>query len=101
MSFTEKIHTIMHQASDTVAVAVTDGIQADTVLNTWIMDEDRIALIKALMPIPLGHKMAVMDLAPGDGVKKYGELIGKVTAPIKQGELVHVHNLSSARWGQK
>jgi (2R)-sulfolactate sulfo-lyase subunit alpha len=38
------------------------------------------------------------DFEVGDTVTKYGEDIGKVVAPIKKGEHVHVHNLKTKRW---
>ena len=43
--------------------------------------------------IPSGHKIALQTLQPGDIVRKYGQPIGRVTAPIAPGEWVHTHNL--------
>jgi (2R)-sulfolactate sulfo-lyase subunit alpha len=54
--------------------------------------------IKSLMDIPLGHKIALVDLDVNDTVIKYGHDIGKVVAPIKSGEHVHVHNVKTKRW---
>ena len=34
------IHAVLHDAKDTVAVAVVEGLTAGTELNAWIMDED-------------------------------------------------------------
>ena len=48
--------------------------------------------------IPIGHKVALVDLEPGDTVIKYGVDIGKVVAPIKKGEHLHVHNVKTKRW---
>ena len=48
-------------------------------------------------PIPLCHKLALRALAPGEGVRKYGEVIGEMTRAVPQGCLVHVHNLASRR----
>ena len=62
------------------------------------MREDRTVGIKVLNDIPIGHKIALRDIAPGEGVVKYGVDIGKVVAPIKKGEHVHVHNLKTRRW---
>jgi altronate dehydratase len=47
--------------------------------------------------IPSGHKLALVDIARGDAVVKYGSAIGTATAPIVRGEHVHTHNLSSSR----
>ena len=45
--------------------------------------------------IPAGHKYALCDIAKGEYVVKYGEIIGRVTQDIKQGEWVHTHNVKS------
>jgi altronate hydrolase len=47
--------------------------------------------------IPAGHKVALVDLAPGDWVFKLGHRIGEATAPIEAGEHVHGHNLGVRR----
>ncbi|QQE07099.1 UxaA family hydrolase [Cupriavidus sp. ISTL7] len=92
------IHVVLHDAKDTVAVAVVEGIEAGTELNAWIMDEDRTITVIARQPIPIGHKVALRDMAPNDTVYKYGVDIGKVVAPIKAGEHAHVHNIKTKRW---
>jgi altronate dehydratase len=47
--------------------------------------------------IPFGHKLAVATIGEGDGIVKYGEVIGRATSPIPPGHHVHVHNVVSAR----
>jgi (2R)-sulfolactate sulfo-lyase subunit alpha len=54
--------------------------------------------VKAKQDIPIGHKIALTDMAVGDTVLKYGVDIGKVVAPIKTGEHAHVHNIKTKRW---
>lgn len=44
--------------------------------------------------IPAGHKMATRDIAQGESVKRYGQIIGVASQPIKAGQHVHTHNLS-------
>jgi len=44
--------------------------------------------------IPRGHKFAISDIAKGEPVVKYGQIIGIATADIERGALVHVHNVS-------
>lgn len=57
--------------------------------------EDDVVIARADMKgIPAGHKMAVRDLAQGQPVRRYNQIIGFATRPIKQGEHVHVHNLA-------
>ena len=92
------IHFVLHDAKDTVAVVVVEGVKAGMALNGWIMDEDRMTQLNALQDIPIGHKVALADMAPGDTVWKYGIDMGKVVAPIKAGEHAHVHNIKTKRW---
>ncbi|MFT5534863.1 MAG: (2R)-sulfolactate sulfo-lyase subunit alpha [Candidatus Paceibacteria bacterium] len=92
------IHVVLHDAKDTVAVAVVEGIQAGTELTAWIMDDDRMISLKALQDIPIGHKIALKDMTVGDTVFKYGVDIGKVVANAKAGEHAHVHNIKTKRW---
>jgi len=40
------------------------------------------------------HKIAATDIAAGEPVRRYGQIIGFASAPIRAGEHVHVHNLS-------
>ena len=94
----QMIHVVLHDAKDTVAVAVVEGIKAGSTLNAWIMDDDKTITVKASQDIPIGHKVALKDMAVGDTVYKYGIDIGKVVAPIKTGEHAHVHNIKTKRW---
>ncbi len=45
--------------------------------------------------VPCGHKLALVDLAAGSEVHKYGQPIGLVVRDIAAGEHVHDHNLRS------
>jgi (2R)-sulfolactate sulfo-lyase subunit alpha len=92
------IHVVLHDAKDTVGVAVVEGITSGTTLNAWIMDEDKTISINAAQDIPIGHKVALRDMVVGDTVYKYGVDIGKVVAPIRTGEHAHVHNIKTKRW---
>jgi altronate dehydratase small subunit len=53
--------------------------------------------ITALEPIALCHKIALSDVAIGEAIVKYGEIIGEATTSIRRGAWVHVHNLRSRR----
>ncbi len=44
-------------------------------------------------PVSRGHKIAVVAIAEGANVLRYGQIIGVATRPIAAGEHVHVHNL--------
>jgi (2R)-sulfolactate sulfo-lyase subunit alpha len=92
------IHCILHDAEDTVAVVVVEGVRSGTAMTGWIMDEDRTIALEARQDIPIGHKVALKDMAPGETVVKYGIDMGKVTAAIRKGEHAHVHNIKTKRW---
>lgn len=89
---------LVHEDGDSVGVIVLEGIKAGQELTGWVMAEDLTLTMKVLNDIPIGHKIALKNLAVGDSVIKYGVNIGKVVAPIKAGEHVHVHNLKTRRW---
>ena len=46
-------------------------------------------------PIPSGHKVALRDMASGDAVRRYGQVIGFATQDIQQGDHIHTHNLAA------
>jgi (2R)-sulfolactate sulfo-lyase subunit alpha len=92
------IHYVLHDAHDSVAVVVVEGVKAGMTLNGWIMDEDKSTSVVALQDIPIGHKVALKDMAVGDTVIKYGIDMGKVVAPIQAGQHAHVHNIKTKRW---
>ena len=92
------IHFVVHEQGDGVGVVVVEGIKAGQELNGWIMEDDKDIKVLAKTDIPIGHKVALKDYKPGDTVIKYGVDIGKVVAPIKQGEHAHVHNIKTKRW---
>ena len=48
----------------------------------------------ALADIPAAHKIACRDVAQGAPVRRYGQIIGFATQPIRAGDHVHVHNVS-------
>ncbi|MBN9425316.1 MAG: UxaA family hydrolase [Burkholderiales bacterium] len=92
------IHCVLHDPNDSVAVVVVEGIKAGQTLTALILDEDRTTEIPCKADIPLGHKVAVKDMAVGDTVIKYGIDIGKVVALIPAGSHAHVHNIKTKRW---
>jgi (2R)-sulfolactate sulfo-lyase subunit alpha len=89
---------LVHEAADVVGVVVVEGLKANQEITGWVMKEDETVTVKILNDIPIGHKVALKDLASGDTVIKYNSDIGKVVAPIKKGEHLHVHNVKTKRW---
>ncbi len=49
--------------------------------------------IAATSRVSAGHKVALMPIAAGEGVLKYGQIIGFAKTGIEPGDHVHVHNL--------
>ncbi len=45
--------------------------------------------------VPLGQKVAIVPIAAGEKVRKYGAPIGSAKQPIQPGQHVHTHNLQS------
>jgi (2R)-sulfolactate sulfo-lyase subunit alpha len=91
-------HILVHDAVDTVGVAVVEGIEAGQTLTGWVMENDDTIRIEAHDPIPLGHKIALTDIAEGDTIIKYGQDIGKAVAAIAKGHHAHVQNVKTKRW---
>ncbi|OGA62677.1 MAG: galactonate dehydratase [Betaproteobacteria bacterium RIFCSPLOWO2_12_FULL_65_14] len=66
-----------------------------TDLTIRLHADDDVVIARADMKgIPAGHKMATRDIAPGQPVRRYNQIIGFATRPIKRGEHVHVHNVA-------
>lgn len=89
---------LVHHKGDNVGVVVVEGLQAGTEMLCVVTEDDSDFRLTAGADIPIGHKVALVDLKPGDTVIKYGEDIGKVVAPASKGGHVHVHNLKTKRW---
>jgi (2R)-sulfolactate sulfo-lyase subunit alpha len=94
----EMIHVLVHDKKDTVGVIVVEGVTAGQELTGWVMEDDSTITVKALDDIPIGHKLALKDIANGETVIKYGFDIGKAVAPIKKGGHAHVQNMKTKRW---
>jgi altronate hydrolase len=45
--------------------------------------------------IPHGHKLALRNLAAGEGVRKFGWPIGRMTSPAYEGAHIHAHNVET------
>jgi len=84
------VQLITLDARDNIAIATTDLHVAEVV-------DLGGAPIEICGEIPVGHKVAVVPLASGTDVIRYGEVIGMTTRDVGVGEHVHVHNLISKR----
>lgn len=56
-------------------------------------DNDDVGVAKeAAGEIPAMHKVALHDIAPGDAIRKFNQVIGYATEAIAAGQHVHSHN---------
>ena len=85
---------IMLRENDNVATALRDLKQGEEAV---IGIHERTLRVTVRQAIPFGHKVAVTEIAQGDRVLKYGEVIGRATQGIPQGFHAHVHNIESLR----
>jgi (2R)-sulfolactate sulfo-lyase subunit alpha len=91
-------HLLVHDPADNVGVVVVEGLTASTDMLCVVTHDDSDFRLVVGTDVPIGHKVALKDLAVGDTVVKYGQDIGRIVAPVKRGEHVHVHNLKTKRW---
>ena len=89
-------HFLAHCAGDAVAVAVQDIEAGPASVNYLDGQEPETVDVRA--SIPLGHKVALQDLAAGADVIEYGLRVAIASADIGRGDYVHTHNVRSARW---
>ena len=91
-------HLLVHDKKDTVGVVVVEGLKAGTDMLGVVTADNSEFTLPAKMDVPIGHKVALVDIKSGDTVLKYGQDIGRAVADIKMGEHVHIHNLKTKRW---
>ena len=56
--------------------------------------------VTAARDLPAGHKMALVEIADGAAVRKYGQIIGFARGRIAPGEHVHTHNVEVKAFGR-
>jgi (2R)-sulfolactate sulfo-lyase subunit alpha len=89
---------LIHNRRDNVGVVVVENLSAGTDMLCVVTEDNSEVRARSNHDVPIGHKIALTDLAVGDTVIKYGEDIGRVVAPIRKGDHVHTHNLKTKRW---
>lgn len=87
---------LAHRGGDAVAVAVRDLKPGPT--RGGYLDSEAAEALDLSHDVPLGHKLALRDIASGGDVIEYGIRIGSATTNISRGDYVHTHNVRSARW---
>lgn len=86
------VSAIRIDGSDTVATLLSDGRAGDSV-------EADGASVTLAADVTRGHKVALLPIAAGDAVIKYGHPIGRATSDIAAGAHVHSNNLATALSG--
>ena len=89
---------LVHDKRDNVGVVVVEDLKAGTEMLCVVTEDNSDFRLPVRHDVPIGHKVALTDLAVGDTVIKYGQDIGRIVAPVAKGEHVHVHNLKTKRW---
>jgi len=89
---------LVHDPKDNVGVVVVEGLEAGADMLCVVTHDDSDFRLQVRQAVPIGHKVALRDLKAGDTVIKYGQDIGRMVAPARKGEHVHVHNLKTKRW---
>jgi hypothetical protein len=81
---TEQAVAIQLNRSDDVLIACQD-VPAGTQIDEFGLTVQE--------PVPSGHKIAVRNIASGEPVRRYNQIIGFASKPVLAGEHVHVQNL--------
>lgn len=87
-----KINALLMDQSDNVVTCVEEVKAGDEIVYRA---GDGYLTLTAAEDIPYCHKAALTDLATGDQVIKYGELIGETNAPVRRGGWVSHNNIFS------
>lgn len=85
---------VLMKPADNVATCLKD-LAAGQVAEVSLNQKRQVVTLRN--DIPFGHKIALVDIAKGDDVLKYAEVIGVASQPIAAGEHVHIHNVESIR----
>jgi (2R)-sulfolactate sulfo-lyase subunit alpha len=88
---------LLHEPGDDVGVAVAD-LKKGSTASSVTLEGKAAGSVKLLNNVPLGHKVAMRELAKGHPVLKYGRPVGNTVQDIAKGAHVHVHNLKTSRW---
>lgn len=89
---------VVHEPGDSVGVVIRDVNVSERVDGKFLDGRPHDDPVEARDSIPLGHKIALVKVAEGDQVIKYGTSIGRATQAIAAGQHVHTHNLKGERW---
>lgn len=86
------VSILVMQATDNVGIAARELKRGDTIVLTAPP-----VRIEVREDIPFGFKIALEDIQDQAIIRKYGEPIGRAAKLIRQGQMVHVHNMEGCR----
>jgi altronate hydrolase/altronate dehydratase small subunit len=90
----QAVGAIVLHAADDVAVLAAPVEAGGTVVTRGAQEG---LTVRSTGALGAGHKLALHSLAAGTDVRKYGEVIGRLTQSVAAGDHVHIHNLVSLR----
>jgi (2R)-sulfolactate sulfo-lyase subunit alpha len=91
-------HLLVHDKQDNVGVVVVENLKAGTEMLCVVTEDNSDFHLVVNDDVPIGHKVALADLAEGDTAIKYGQDIGRFVESVAKGHHVHTHNLKTKRW---
>ncbi|HET6326303.1 MAG TPA: altronate dehydratase family protein [Planctomycetaceae bacterium] len=71
------------------------AIAKRTIRPGTVIDDSSTSPITVGERVEIGHKVAVVSIARGAAVRKYGQIIGYATADIQPGQWVHTQNVEA------
>ena len=89
---------LAHSPKDNVAVVVVEDLKAGTKAFGVVTEDNSTFTVDVKDDIPIGHKVALIDLADKDTVIKYGQDVGRMVASAAKGHHVHIQNMKTKRW---
>jgi len=89
-----KTKAVILAPEDNVAVALMD-LPAGSELDLKVAEQT--IHIRLAEPVPYQHKFSLKDTCAGSRIIKDGVVIGEATRNIKQGQHVHIHNMTGLR----
>ncbi|NQW08514.1 MAG: UxaA family hydrolase [Alphaproteobacteria bacterium] len=94
----EEPQLLVHDRADNVGVVVVEGLKAGAEMLCRVTEDNSTFRLVVLDDVPIGHKVALVDLGEGDTAIKYGVDIGRMVGAAGKGRHIHVHNLKTKRW---
>ncbi|WP_076861013.1 UxaA family hydrolase [Bradyrhizobium mercantei] len=91
-------HILAHSPKDNVAVVVVEGLKAGTTALGVVTENNSSFTVEVKDDVPIGHKVALVDLSETTTVIKYGQDVGRMTGGAEKGRHVHTHNMKTKRW---